>query len=153
MKNGNEARDVLGDSRKRYRARGHGDRKIPRPRCKSIRFHDSLPCPLEKKTWQCSSQFLFSKISYASTLLIPVVLFEQWKFHFLSFFLYLFICLLIHSFKLIFPFFSFSAPVPHPGTYTKTSSYESCWMVWADFEKILTIQCIRKGCQSLLLKL
>ena len=28
MKNGNEGRDVLGDSRKRYRARGHGDRKI-----------------------------------------------------------------------------------------------------------------------------
>ena len=48
MKNGNEGRDVLGDSQKRYRCpwaeKGkYGSRYEP------IRLHDSLPGPLRKK--------------------------------------------------------------------------------------------------------
>ena len=77
MKNGNEARDVLGDSRKRYRARGHGDRKILDRVINQSDFMIRYRVHWKKKTWHCSSQFLFSKISYASTLLIPVVLYEQ----------------------------------------------------------------------------
>ena len=48
MKNGNESRDVLGDSRKRYRCSWaeigkYGPRKEP------IRLQDSLSCTLKKK--------------------------------------------------------------------------------------------------------
>ena len=48
MKNGNESRDVLGDSRKRYRCPWaqigkYGPRKEP------IRLQDSLPRPLKKR--------------------------------------------------------------------------------------------------------
>ena len=153
MKNGNEARDVLGDSRKRYRARGHGDRKILDRVINQSDFMIRYRVHWKKKTWHCSSNFCLVKS--ATRLLCLYLLFftNNGSFtFFLSFCIYLFVYWFINL-SWFCLFFSFSAPVHHPGTYTKTSSYESCWMVWADFEKILTIQCIRKGCQSLLLKL
>ena len=48
MKNGNESRDVLGDSRKRYRGPWAEIGKY-RPSKEPIRLQDSLPCPLRKK--------------------------------------------------------------------------------------------------------
>ena len=48
MKNGNEGRDVLGDSQKRYRCPWAEKGKYG-PRYKPIRLHDSLPGPLRKK--------------------------------------------------------------------------------------------------------
>ena len=48
MKNGNEGRDVLGDSQKRYRCPWAEKGKY-RPRYEPIRLHDSLPGPLRKK--------------------------------------------------------------------------------------------------------
>ena len=48
MKNGNEVRDVLGDSQKRYRYPWVEKGKY-RPRYEPIRLHDSLPGPLRKK--------------------------------------------------------------------------------------------------------
>ena len=51
MKNGNEVRDVLGDSQKRYRCPWAEKGKY-RPRYEPIRLHDSLPGPLRKKIKQ-----------------------------------------------------------------------------------------------------
>ena len=48
MKNDNESRDVLGDSRKRYLCPWAEIGKY-RPRKGPIRLQDSLPCPLKKK--------------------------------------------------------------------------------------------------------
>ena len=48
MKNGNEGRDVLGDSRKRYRCPWAEIGKYW-PGKEPIRLQDSLPCPLKKK--------------------------------------------------------------------------------------------------------
>ena len=45
MKNGNERRDVLGDSRKRYRFPWAEIGKYG-PRKEQIRLQDPLPCPL-----------------------------------------------------------------------------------------------------------
>ena len=47
-KNGNKGRDVLGDSRKRYRCPWVEIRKYG-PHLKPIRLKDSLPCPLRNK--------------------------------------------------------------------------------------------------------
>ena len=55
MKNGNEGRNVLGDSRKRYRCPKAEIGKYGL-RQETIRLQDSLPCPLRKKlNWDIMS--------------------------------------------------------------------------------------------------
>ena len=53
MKNGNESRDVHGNSQKRYCCLWA---KIGKYRLQKepIRLQDSLPCPLKKNNWQYS---------------------------------------------------------------------------------------------------
>ena len=62
MNNSNESRDVLGDSRKRYRCSWaevgkYGPRKEP------IRLQDSLPCP-RKKTEISQTKSFTAKCEY-----------------------------------------------------------------------------------------
>ena len=53
MKNGNESRDVHGNSQKRYRCLWAEIGKY-RLQKEPIRLRDSLPCPLKKNNWQYS---------------------------------------------------------------------------------------------------
>ena len=60
-KNGNEGKDVLGDSRKRYRGPWaevgkYGTRK------EQIRFQDSLPCPMGVINWYLYGDFVPSEV-------------------------------------------------------------------------------------------
>ena len=63
MKNGNESRDVLSDSRKRYRCSWAEIGKYG-PRNEPIRLQDSLSCTLKKKTEISQTKSFTAKCEY-----------------------------------------------------------------------------------------